>query len=126
MGWACVTLAGLFKPLGPGSRIVARLGPLPDISRNDVAVTIPLAVLGFALVVSCEPRRPIAHRLAAVALVLGAVVWVTSEFPWNDPLVPFLQSRSHGVHWLDLLALAPVGIAVRLLRPIGSGRVAAA
>lgn len=118
-GAACIALGWLWKLKGPRGGMLARLGPLPGINAGDL-VTLPLLGAGLVCMASV-PGLPWWRRLLGVAGLVSAVLWVTSELPWDDPLVPGLQFRRHGVHLLDLLAVGPALGGVVLLTP-GFGR----
>lgn len=114
-GGLLLALAWLWKLKGPRGSVVAHLGPLPGINAGDL-VTLPLIAAGLACLASA-PGLPRWRRvLGALGPLLG-VLWVTSELPWSDPLIPGLQFRRHGVHLLDLLAAGPVLGGLALLTP---------
>jgi hypothetical protein len=79
-------------------------------------LTVPLAVSGLALLVS-SPAVPLRRRILAVTGIVVAVLWVTSELPFDDPVVPGLEFGRHGVHVLDVVALAPLAYAASVLLP---------
>jgi hypothetical protein len=101
---------------GPRGGYVSRLGPLPELMQGDI-VTLPLAATGLALL-AWQPELRLHQRLVAIVGIVSAVAWVTSDRPWkNDPVLPWIQAGTHGIHVLDLVAIVPLAAAAWVLVP---------
>ncbi len=107
--------AGVWRLAGPKGQVVARLGPFPDLMSADV-LTVPLTVAALAVLAGAS-QVPRSRKVVGVAALVTAVLWVTSEWPWDDPLIPGLQWGRHGVHVLDAVAVAPALLGLAALSP---------
>ncbi len=115
VGGVLVAFGWLWKVKGSSGELIGHLGPLPGITSGDL-LTAPLLLTGLTLVASV-PGLSWRRRAGGAGLLVACMIWVTSELPWDDPLVPGLQFQRHGVHLLDALAAVPLAGAVILLSP---------
>lgn len=119
LGGTSLGLAALWKLVGSQGRVIASFGPFPDATSGDLRA-LPLTIAGLVLL-AADRRLSWRRRIGGVGGVVLAVLWVASDLPWDDPLLPGLQGRRHGVHSLDLLAVGPFLAGLVLLVPVPLG-----
>ncbi|MEZ5219032.1 MAG: hypothetical protein R2705_09925 [Ilumatobacteraceae bacterium] len=87
---------------------------VPPVKVADVA-TIPLLLLGLAILAGGQRRSAVRTAAGVVALAV-AVAWPALKFAHLSPVVLHI-SRTHGVHAHDALALPVLLAGLVLLAP---------